>query len=134
MASLGDLERQVMDVLWDSAEPLSVRQVHSAVTGDRDLAYTTVMTVLVRLAGKDIVMRERDGRAWLYRPARSREEMAAEAMHTVLEDDGTDRSAALLAFVDRVTPEDADALRQALATLEQTSSARDRTRSRRRSS
>ena len=43
---LGELEREVMDHLWSSREPLTVRQVHEALAARRDLAYTTVMTVL----------------------------------------------------------------------------------------
>ena len=46
---LGELERAIMDVLWDSTEPLTVRQVGLRLI-NRDLAHTTVMTVLDRLA------------------------------------------------------------------------------------
>lgn len=49
---LGELERAVMDHLWASAEPQTVRQVHEALLSQRELAYTTVMTVLQRLARK----------------------------------------------------------------------------------
>ena len=47
-ASLGDLEQAVMDVLWSTDSGLTVREVLAGLTG-RDLAYTTVMTVLSRL-------------------------------------------------------------------------------------
>src|SRR5215472_10843372 len=60
---LGDLERAIMDVLWESRDPLTVRQVSGGLT-ERDLAHTTVMTVLDRLAKKGFARRERDGRAW----------------------------------------------------------------------
>lgn len=49
---LGDLERAVMDVLWEQTEPMTVREVGRALA-DRDLAHTTVMTVLDRLAKKE---------------------------------------------------------------------------------
>ena len=65
MRRLGELERAIMDVLWESDEPLTVRQVGAHLT-DRDLAHTTVMTVLDRLAKKGFARRERDGRAWRY--------------------------------------------------------------------
>ena len=73
MTRLGDLERAVMDVLWDRSGPATVREVVDGLDG-RDLAYTTVMTVLDRLAGKGMVERERAGRAWSYRrsPAATR--------------------------------------------------------------
>ncbi len=50
MAGLGELERAVMDHLWSTSEPQTVRQVHEALAERRELAYTTVMTVLQRLA------------------------------------------------------------------------------------
>ena len=75
----GELERAVMDILWSRSEALSVRDVHELIAEDRDLAYTTVMTVLDRLSKKRLVVRNLDGRAWLYRPTRSRaEEVAGE--------------------------------------------------------
>jgi predicted transcriptional regulator len=53
---LGELERAIMDVLWDAVEPLTVRQVGLRLT-NRDLAHTTVMTVLDRLAKKGFARR-----------------------------------------------------------------------------
>lgn len=89
-----------MDVLWDHDGALSVREVHELLGEDRDLAYTTVMTVLDRLAKKDVVTRSRDGRAWQYRPAGSREEMTAATMRNTLESlDSGDRKAAMLHFI-----------------------------------
>ncbi|MCK0112139.1 BlaI/MecI/CopY family transcriptional regulator [Ornithinimicrobium sp. F0845] len=99
-ASLGDLERAVMDVLWDSDGDLSVREVHERLDVERDLAYTTVMTVLDRLAKKKVVSRARDGRAWRYSAVGSREEMTAASMRTTLETlDSSDRKAAMLHFI-----------------------------------
>ena len=107
-----------MEELWQAEQPLSVRAVHSHLTAERDLAYTTVMTVLDRLAKKDIVTRERHGRAWLYRPTQSREEMVADVMHSALEDAAGDRSAALVEFVGRASGDEIELLRQALAEVE----------------
>ena len=42
MTRLGELERAVMDHLWAAGEPQTVRQVHEALSEQRDLAYTTV--------------------------------------------------------------------------------------------
>ena len=47
-----------MEVLWESPDPMTVRQVGGCLT-DRDLAHTTVMTVLDRLAKKGFVRRQR---------------------------------------------------------------------------
>ena len=107
-----------MEQLWSTSAPQSVREVHLALTQSRDLAYTTVMTVLDRLAKKGLVSRERDGRAYLYAAAQSREDLVADVMHTALVGDQADRSAALVAFLDRISPEEAETMRQALKRLE----------------
>ncbi|MEU1751419.1 BlaI/MecI/CopY family transcriptional regulator [Micromonospora matsumotoense] len=116
MTRLGDLERAVMDVLWDvvpgTSDGVTVREVAEALDG-RELAYTTVMTVLDRLAGKGMVQREREGRAWRYRAAASREAHIARLMLDAL-DLGGSRDAALVRFARSVTGTEAEVLRAAL--------------------
>ncbi len=102
--ALGDLEREVMTQLWDAGEPLTVRQVHERVSRDRDLAYTTVMTVLDRLAKKRVVIQEKADRAYRYAPAQTREEMTAGVMLDALSAT-PDMDAALAYFVGRLPPE-----------------------------
>jgi len=104
-----------MEVLWESPDLMTVRQVGGCLT-DRDLAHTTVMTVLDRLAKKGFVRRQRAGRAWRYRPAESREAYVAELMLTALDQTG-DRQAALTTFARSVSGAEADALRAALEAL-----------------
>lgn len=122
MTRLGDLERAVMDVLWDSVPATSsgvtVRGVADALDG-RELAYTTVMTVLDRLAKKGLVTRDRDGRAWRYFPADTREALTAQTMRRTLDDmDVTDRRTALLHFLDGATSDELEDLKAALAEIE----------------
>jgi predicted transcriptional regulator len=119
---LGDLERAVMDALWDRAQPATVREVADALA-DRKLAYTTVMTVLDRLTTKGFVTRERVGRAWSYRPAASREAYIAQLMLDALDLAGS-RDAALVRFARSVSGEEAEILRAALG--EQAGGERDR--------
>lgn len=107
-----------MEQLWDGGRPQSVREVHAVLVGERDLAYTTVMTVLDRLAKKGLAVREQRGRAYRYAPAQSREALTAEVMHTALAGSAAERSAALVAFVDRVSDAEAATLRAALAKLD----------------
>src|SRR5579859_3118677 len=117
---LGDLERAVMDHLWSTPHPQTVRQVHEALAERRDLAYTTVMTVLQRLAKKNLVSQIRDDRAHRYAPVHGRDELVAGLMVDALaqaEDPGG-RQAALVHFVERVGADEAEALRRALAELE----------------
>lgn len=119
---LGDLERALMEQLWDSAtqrpEGATVREVLEALPAERGLAYTTVMTVLDRLSKKGLVTRERDGRAWRYTPAGTRESLTAETMRATL-DDASDRRATLLHFLDGATAEELEDLRAALSEVEQ---------------
>lgn len=102
-----------MDVLWDRGRPATVREVADGL-GDRELAYTTVMTVLDRLAGKGMVDRERTGRAWSYQPAAPREAYVAQLMLEALELTGS-KDDALVRFARSVTGTEADVLRAALA-------------------
>ncbi len=71
MPVLGELEQAVMEVLWESPTALPVRDVQAKLSSERQLAYTTVMTVMDRLAKKGQLLRELDGRAWRYSPAYS---------------------------------------------------------------
>jgi predicted transcriptional regulator len=92
--------------------------VFSVLADEREIAYTTVMTVLDRLTKKGLAVREQDGRAYRYAAARTREDLVAEVMHTALAGNAAERSAALVAFVDRVSDDEAAALRAALERLE----------------
>lgn len=120
LTGLGDLERAVMDHLWGSGQPQTVRQVHESLCGQRELAYTTVMTVLQRLARKNLVAQLRDDRAHRYAAKHGRDELIAGLMVDALDQaaDSGDRQAALVHFVERVGADEADALRRALADLE----------------
>lgn len=99
------LESLVMNILWDSSEPLSSSQVRAALAHDRELAYTTVMTVLVRLWQKQLLTRQLKGRAYVYRPVRSREEDATQKIEAILAQ-VADRSGALASFFETLAPQD----------------------------
>jgi predicted transcriptional regulator len=105
-----------MEVLWQTDSALTVRQVSNGLD-QRELAHTTVMTVLDRLAKKGFARRERDGRAWRYRPAATREAYVAELMLTALDQTG-DRVAALARFAQSVSGPEAEVLREALTGVE----------------
>lgn len=117
MAQFGSLEREVMEQVWAAAEPATVREIHEALA-ERNLAYTTVMTVLDRLAKKGVVERFREGRAYRYRAAAGKDEVVADLMHEVLDEAGGARAEALMRFVDRAGPGEAEALRAALDQLD----------------
>ncbi|MEW6473887.1 MAG: BlaI/MecI/CopY family transcriptional regulator [Actinomycetota bacterium] len=110
---MGELEARVMGVLWDQGGWLSPGEVHAVLNDERPLAYTTVMTILVRLWQKERVERQRDGRAYVYRPLQTREEYAAMRMTEMLVS-ASDRPAVLARFLDTLRPTDRDQLRRLL--------------------
>ena len=115
MAVLGELEHRVMDVLWASQEEQSVRDVHTQLLADGRIAYTTVMTVLGRLAKKHVVVRHQHQRAWWYRPASSKAQFLAGEMAQVCDEAGTARSDTLVELVRLLTESDRRVLRHVLA-------------------
>lgn len=117
MRGFGDLEKVIMDRLWTWNRPTTVRDVLRDLQAHRDIAYTTVMTVMDNLYRKGALTRVKHGRAWIYRPARTREEYAAELLSSVLDEAG-DRGAALMRFVGRMRAREVAALRRALAERE----------------
>ena len=85
MPVFGDLEQAVMEVLWASPTAMSVRDVQAGLTPQRNLAYTTVMTVMDRLSKKGQLRRELDGRAWQYRPAFTWAQLASDEIVALLQ-------------------------------------------------
>jgi predicted transcriptional regulator len=113
MRRFGELEAVIMERLWDRGSPALVREVLDDLRGDRDLAYTTVMTVMDNLYRKGWLRRERDGRAWRYEPMGSRSAYTAALMNDALET-SADRRRALAHFALQMSPHDAAILRAAL--------------------
>lgn len=109
----GELENQVLEVLWTAGEPMTPGAVHEVVVADRDLAYTTVMTILTRLWEKGELTRHKQGRAYAYEPVVGREQRVAQRMQAVL-GAAEDHALALNAFADALPDEQRAALREAL--------------------
>jgi predicted transcriptional regulator len=81
---LAPLELDCMNALWPSGEA-TVRQVMEALRPTRPRAYTTIMTILDRLAQKGIVQRRKSGRAWVYRANVSADQARAHAVSQVVD-------------------------------------------------
>lgn len=100
-----------MGAVWRAGIPLAVRDVVAEVNAGRDspLAYTTVMTVMTRLARKGVLARSRSGRRYVYAPLAP--DTAAIAVQGVLEEFG---DAALARFVEQaeLDPQLRDRLRR----------------------
>ncbi|MGY1916622.1 BlaI/MecI/CopY family transcriptional regulator [Blastococcus sp. SYSU DS0973] len=112
MASLGDLERAVMERLWAADGPVAATRLRNELA-DRGLALTTVHTVLTRLEQKGFVVHD-EGRPRRFSPRSSREEHAAQVMREVL-GQAADRQAVLARFVGGVDADEARILRELLA-------------------
>ena len=80
---VGDLESEVLDVLWSARTWLSGREVLERL-GDEPRAYTTVMTVLGRLVDKSLVERVEEGKGHFYRAAGDADELTAQAIRSLL--------------------------------------------------
>lgn len=116
---LGPLESRVMSVVWKAAKPVTVRDVVSALE-DRGPAYTTIMTIMSRLAEKGILRRTSAGKSYVYEARFTEEEfLARTAQRSVrkLVDDFGD--VALAQFAEELTRADP-------ATLERLRRLRDR--------
>lgn len=81
---LGPLETEVMETAWRLGDS-TVRDVHAELSTRRDIAYTTVMTTMARLASKGLLERDTSGLAHRYRPSLSREEYARSTVTSVVD-------------------------------------------------
>ncbi|GAB2732881.1 BlaI/MecI/CopY family transcriptional regulator [Kitasatospora kifunensis] len=111
--SLGELENAVMTRVWRWNRPVTVREVLLDLRTERDIAYTTVMTVLDKLYRKGWLRRERDGRAYRYVPVSSREAYTASLMNDAWAT-SDNPAAALVHFFGMMSAEQRAALRDAL--------------------
>jgi predicted transcriptional regulator len=73
---LGELQEEIMEYVWRCG-PVSVRDVHRCLLAKRDNAYTTVMTVMSRLAEKGLLFRRPEGRAFIYSSSSASDEYYA---------------------------------------------------------
>ena len=112
---MGALEAEVLARLWEGPGPLTPGEVLAAM-GD-ELSYTTIMTILTRLANKGLATRERRGKAYEYRPRMSEAELTASRMNDTLMG-SDDHAAALSRFVDRLSPRDERLLRRILGDIQ----------------
>jgi predicted transcriptional regulator len=109
----GDLEEAIMGRVWAVDGPVRVRDVLEELQRERDIAYTTVQTVMEILRRKGWLERRKDGRAHRYWATASRAEYTARLMDEALSGT-TDPAAALVRFVEQMEPSEVAQLRAAL--------------------
>lgn len=108
---LGSLESDVMEVIWLKSTEVSVRDVYETLAATREIAYTTVMTIMGRLAGKGVLTKRKEGNAFLFSPVISREDFTAQMVDNVIDDLLSDFSeAAVASFISRVGHKDLEAI------------------------
>ena len=84
LGSLGGLEIEIMPIVWRQGE-VTVKDVFEEMYGKHKLAYTTIMTVMNRLAKKDILKQDRRTIPYLYTAAVSQGEMAGKMLDQVVD-------------------------------------------------
>lgn len=85
--SLGELEAQIMDIVWDLEPPVTASQVFKVMYPIRELSYSTVMLTMSKLAKKGLLKQKRSGpqktAAFFYEPAMSRQELGRTLLEAV---------------------------------------------------
>lgn len=72
LTPLGETEMEVLNHVWDMGEA-TVKQVRKRILEDREVAYTTIMTVMKNLADKGFLKYRKDGVTYVYSPAQKPE-------------------------------------------------------------
>lgn len=116
-----EAEQAILDVLW-RLEEASVREVTDALSEQKSVAYTTVLTMLGVLHRKGLVSHRPEGRAFIYRAAVSKDEVRGRALGSLLTQlfDGSAEALAAHLFESHVLDsETIDALRERIRDSEQ---------------
>jgi len=82
---LGSLQRRVMEILWERGEGTVADVRQALTTRTRTPAYTTVLSVLQKLSQTGWVRHRTEGRTYVYRPARSRQQARASSVKQLVE-------------------------------------------------
>ncbi len=108
-----------MDIIWDRGE-VTVRDVHRVLAERRNIAYTTVMTTMSRLADKGLLRREEGQPAHRYAPLLSRETYARSTVKSVVDWLVNHfRDPAVAYFIDRVEEDDVEVIETLRNAIEQ---------------
>ena len=116
--TLTEAELRLMKVLWERGES-AVAELVAAVSDDRPLAYTSVLTTVRILESKGYVRHRQEGRAFLYRPCIDEFEASkSEVRHVLQRFFGNSRERLLLSLLgdEEISPEELRRLKEAIAT------------------
>ncbi len=116
---LGDLETDIMEIIWQKGE-LTVRQVYETLQDTRGIAYTTVMTVMSRLADKSLLEKLKEGNAFLYRATSTKEEFTRTTLKKVINELMADFTApAISQFLDSMEDVDPERMEELSRLIEE---------------
>lgn len=111
---LTDLQLDLMRVLWQRGEA-TASDVHDALRSDRDLAPTTVATLLRRLERRGVLTHRTEGRQYIYRPLvterQVRRSMVGALTERLFDGDATELISYLVSSGE-ISPGDLDQLRR----------------------
>ena len=82
MFQLSDVQLAILRVLWETGRG-TVADVHRALPPERDLASSTVATLLSRMEKRGLVTHDTDGRKFVYRPLVSEGDVRRDVLETV---------------------------------------------------
>ena len=126
LTHLGETEMEVLHHVWDLGEA-TVADVRERILENRDVAYTTIMTVLKKLAEKGYLDYHKEGRSYVYQPAQEPNEVQHSLLRRLMdkvfegspsalvqtlvkrEDLSDDERAEIRALIDALEEEDTDA-------------------------
>jgi BlaI family transcriptional regulator, penicillinase repressor len=115
--SLSELQLAIVRVIWTSGQA-TVSEVHAALEEERNLAPTTVATLLNRMVKADVLERVKDGRRYVYRALVAEEEVQQSMIRTLTDRLFAGNTGALLAHLvkrEQVSDNDLDALETLIA-------------------
>ncbi|WP_263786733.1 BlaI/MecI/CopY family transcriptional regulator [Salinibacter grassmerensis] len=84
LTHLGETEMEVLHHVWDLGEA-TVADVRERILEDRDVAYTTVMTVLKKLAEKGYLDYHKEGRSYVYKSAQEQDAVQHSLLRRLME-------------------------------------------------
>ena len=84
LAPLGEAELELLQLVWETG-PATVSEIHQRILATRQVAYTTVMTALRKLATKGYLDFTQQGNAYVYRTARPPQEVKYNLLSSILD-------------------------------------------------
>ena len=116
--TLGELQRAVMEVLWQRGEA-SVHEVRNRLDHKKELAYTTILTTLQKLEKAGWLDHRAEGKSYVYFPVRSRDEAGAGSVRRFLKQVFEDDAVALFQHLIRESDLSEDDLQEVREMIEE---------------